>query len=68
MRLNGTARLIPALTKDMRIKRILIGTVSRTGIAGSFIGNTAEGVLQQVDCADMTVKSAGFPEGGVPRL
>ena len=60
MRLNGMARLIPTLTKDMRIELILMGTVSRTGIAGFFIGNTAERVLQQEDCSVLTVKPAGF--------
>ena len=37
-----------------------MGTVCRTGIAGFFIGNTAESILQQVDCSVLTVKPDGF--------
>ena len=37
-----------------------MGTVSRTGIAGFFIGNCAETVLRQVDCSVLTLKPAGF--------
>ena len=35
---------------------VIMGTVCRTGVAGFFIGNTAENVLQQVDCSVLTVK------------
>jgi universal stress protein E len=37
-----------------------MGTVSRAGIAGLLIGNTAEKVLPQVDCSMLTVKPEGF--------
>ena len=53
-------RVIPALAKKKRIELIVMGTVSRTGIAGFFIGNTAEKVLQQVDCSVLTLKPDGF--------
>jgi nucleotide-binding universal stress UspA family protein len=52
--------LIPALAKRKRIELIVMGTVCRTGISGFFIGNTAEKVLQQVDCSVLTVKPDGF--------
>ncbi len=52
--------LIPALAKRKRIELIVMGTVSRTGIAGFFIGNTAEKVLREVDCSVLTVKPEGF--------
>ncbi len=39
---------------------LIMGTVSRAGIAGLFIGNTAESVLQRVDCSVLTVKPEGF--------
>ncbi len=58
---KGSAEiLIPALAKRKRIELIVMGTVSRTGIAGFFIGNIAEKVLQQVDCSVLTVKPDGF--------
>ena len=37
-----------------------MGTVSRTGIASLFIGNTTESVLRQVECSVLAVKPAGF--------
>jgi len=37
-----------------------MGTVCRTGIAGFLIGNTAENVLNDVDCSVLTVKPEGF--------
>jgi nucleotide-binding universal stress UspA family protein len=37
-----------------------MGTVARTGISGFFIGNTAEDVLNQVNCSVMAVKPEGF--------
>lgn len=38
----------------------VLGTLSRSGIAGVLIGNTAEKVLRQVDCSVIAVKPAGF--------
>jgi len=37
-----------------------MGTVCRNGMAGFFIGNNAENVLQQVDCSMLTVKPESF--------
>ena len=38
----------------------VLGTLSRAGIAGVLIGNTAERVLRQVDCSVIAVKPQGF--------
>jgi universal stress protein E len=37
-----------------------MGTVCRTGIAGLFIGNTAESILGEVSCSVLTLKPDGF--------
>jgi nucleotide-binding universal stress UspA family protein len=59
--LKGEAgNLIPALATEKEVELIIMGTVSRTGIAGLLIGNTAEKVLRQVDCSVLTVKPDGF--------
>lgn len=59
--LKGNAgTLIPEFAQAKAVDLIVMGTVSRTGIAGLFIGNTAEKVLQQVDCSILTVKPEGF--------
>ena len=59
--LKGEAgRLIPALAKAREVDLIVMGTVSRTGVAGLLIGNTSEQVLNQVNCSVLTVKPEGF--------
>lgn len=59
--LRGDAdMLIPALAKSKGIELIVMGTVTRTLIAGFIMGNTAERVLQQVDCSVLTVKPSRF--------
>ena len=52
--------LIPELAAKMEVGLIVMGTVSRTGVAGLLIGNTAERILRQVDCSVLTVKPDGF--------
>ena len=52
--------VIPEKISDMNGDMLVMGTVCRTGIPGFFIGNTAETILQQVDCSVLTVKPAGF--------
>ena len=51
---------IPKLVMEQDIDLLIMGTVSRTGITGFLIGNTAEEVLNQVDCSVLTVKPEGF--------
>ncbi len=59
--IRGEARrVIPNLVHDKRIDLVVMGTLSRSGIAGLFIGNTAEAVLRQVECSVMAVKPEGF--------
>ncbi|MBN2318876.1 MAG: universal stress protein [Acidobacteria bacterium] len=59
--LKGDAEaLIPALVKRKSIEIIVMGTVVRTGIPGFIMGNTAENILQRVDCSVLTVKPDGF--------
>ena len=59
--LKGEAgNLIPALAAEKEVELIVMGTLSRTGISGLLIGNTAEKVLRQVDCSVLTVKPEGF--------
>ena len=59
--LKGEAEsLIPALAAAKEVELIIMGTVSRAGIAGLLIGNTAEKVLRQVDCSVLTIKPEGF--------
>lgn len=51
---------IPELVMEQGIDLLVMGTVCRTGIAGFLIGNTAEEVLNRIDCSVLTVKPEGF--------
>lgn len=39
---------------------LVMGTISRSGIEGVLIGNTAESVLRRIDCSALVVKPSGF--------
>jgi len=54
------AALIVDLARKKRIDLVVMGTVCRTGLAGFFIGNTAEMVVQEIDCSVLAVKPDGF--------
>ena len=51
---------ISELASEEQIDLLVMGTVCRTGVRGFFVGNTAEGVLERVDCSLLTVKPDGF--------
>ena len=53
-------KVIPSLVIEKNINLIVMGTVARSGIAGLVIGNTAERILDSVDCSVLAVKPAGF--------
>ncbi len=51
---------VPAKAQELDIDLVVMGTVARTGIAGFFMGNTAETILNQLDCSVLTVKPPDF--------
>ena len=59
--LRGKPReVIPAQAVALDADLLVIGTIARTGVPGLIIGNTAEDVLNTVECAVVTVKPPGF--------
>lgn len=52
--------LIPSFIAEHKIDVLVMGTVARTGIAGFIIGNTAENILQKIDCSLLALKPPGF--------
>lgn len=52
--------LIPSCIKENKIDILVMGTVARTGISGFIIGNTAENILQKIDCSLWALKPQGF--------
>jgi len=58
---KGWARKeIPALAKRIEADLVVMGTVARTGIRGFIMGNTAETILNQIDCSVLAIKPPGF--------
>ncbi len=58
---KGRARKeIPALAKRIEADLVVMGTVARTGIPGLLMGNTAETILNQIDCSVLAIKPPGF--------
>jgi nucleotide-binding universal stress UspA family protein len=53
-------RVIPELAEKKQADLIVMGTLSRSGVAGFFIGNSAEKIIQKVNCSVLTVKPDGF--------
>ncbi len=59
--LNGPARKeIPAIADKTGVDLVIMGTVARTGIPGLFMGNTAETILNRLDCSVLAIKPPGF--------
>ncbi len=59
--LKGDAKhIVPLIAKEKNIEVIVMATLARSGIAGLLIGNTAEMVLNQVECSVLAIKPAGF--------
>ena len=52
--------VIPDLAERLEVDLVVIGTVGRAGVPGLLIGNTAEEVLNAVDCSVLTLKPQGF--------
>lgn len=52
--------VVPALAKELKADLVVMGTVSRTGIPGFLIGNTAEVILNNLECSVLAVKPSGF--------
>ncbi len=58
---KGWARKeIPAQAKRINADLVVMGTVARTGIPGFIMGNTAETILNQIDCSVLAIKPPGF--------
>ncbi|MBF7730524.1 universal stress protein [Pseudomonas sp. N040] len=55
---------IPKFVREQSIDLLLMGAVSRSHVESALIGNTAERVLEQVDC-DLLVFNSG-PKSSVP--
>ena len=53
-------KVIPMVDKDIDAELVIIGTVGRVGLSAALIGNTAEHVIDELDCDVLAVKPDGF--------
>jgi nucleotide-binding universal stress UspA family protein len=53
-------RAIPDLAEELQVELIVMGTLRRAGIAGILIGNTAETILNRIDCSVLAIKPPYF--------
>lgn len=59
--LEGHAdQVIPKLAEELEVELVVMGTVARTGLPGFLMGNTAESILNQLNCSVLAIKPEGF--------
>jgi universal stress protein E len=52
--------VIETLSQALDAELVILGTVGRTGISAAFIGNTAEHVIDQLNCDVLALKPLGY--------
>ncbi len=59
--LKGSADFVlPTFVVEQRVDLVVMGTVARRGAPGWMIGNTAEQMLDRIDCSLLAMKPDGF--------
>ncbi|WP_296049217.1 universal stress protein UspE [uncultured Alteromonas sp.] len=53
-------KVIPQVASELDAELVIIGTVGRVGISAALIGNTAEHVIDELNCDVLAVKPEGF--------
>jgi len=52
--------VIPSVVQELKAGLVILGTTGRTGISAVFIGNTAEHVIDKINCDVLALKPKGF--------
>ncbi|MCE9678462.1 universal stress protein UspE [Shewanella sp. AS1] len=52
--------VIPELAEQLDAELVILGTVGRTGFSAALIGNTAEHVIDSIDCDLLAIKPDGY--------
>ncbi len=60
--------VIPAAAAEMQTDLLVMGSANRSGVPGLFIGNTAEGIIDRLECSVYVVKPEGFASVLAPGL
>jgi universal stress protein E len=56
----GPGHAISSLAAREQIDLVVMGTIARTGLRGAMIGNTAEQVLDRIECSVLAIKPDNF--------
>lgn len=57
---GSACTVIPKVAASLKADILVMGTLARTGVPGLIIGNTAEDILNSIDCSVVTVKPPGY--------
>ncbi|KLV07276.1 universal stress protein UspE [Photobacterium aquae] len=60
--------IIPQMAADLDAKIVVLGTTGRTGLSAVFIGNTAEHIIDQLNCDLLALKPDGYVSPLSPTL
>ncbi len=52
--------VIPEVAEELDAELVILGTVGRTGISAALIGNTAEHVIDSINCDLLAIKPEGY--------
>ncbi|MCH1923853.1 universal stress protein UspE [Shewanella sp. C32] len=52
--------VIPEIAEDLNVALVVLGTVGRTGLSAALIGNTAEHVIDSINCDLLAIKPDGY--------
>lgn len=52
--------VIENLSQELDAELVILGTIGRTGLSAAFIGNTAEHVIDQLNCDVLALKPLGY--------
>lgn len=59
--IRGTPEaVIEEQSRELAADVVVMGTIARTGLGGVFIGNTAENIINNLECPVLAVKPDGF--------
>ncbi len=53
-------QVIPELADELDVELVVLGTIGRTGFTAALLGNTAEHVIESINCDLLAVKPEGF--------
>ena len=55
-----TEDVIPKVSEEINAELLVIGTIGRTGFSAAIIGNTAEHVIDRINCDVLAIKPKGY--------